>query len=309
MAQAFPSDIASPVAPEPPRPRAWGTPNVRGRYADEWGCVFEVMEDGVVGEVKDPILADRSAAAAFQPPRELLDLDWSRVTRSPARPEAFVLAGSGVRPFERLQFLRGTENLYVDMALEAEEYHRLKAAVHGFYRELLERWAGTDVDGIAFMDDWGAQHALLISPETWRRDFKPLYREYCAVIHGAGKLAFFHSDGNIEAIIGDLVEIGVDALNSELFCMDIEAIGSRYAGRICFWGEMDRQRILPFGTPEDVRSAVARARRALETPAGGVIAQCEWGTRDPYANVEAVYRSWDEPAAGLSSRPTSPARG
>jgi len=145
------------------------------------------------------------------------------------------------------------------------------------------------------MDDWGTQRSLIISPEMWRKLFKPLYAEYVSILHSRGKYAFFHTDGNVESIFGDFIEIGFDAVNSQLFCMNIEALASAYKGRITFWGEIDRQWVLPFGTPSDVRQAVMRVRRALDDGSGGVIAQCEWGIRDPAENIATVFKTWLEP--------------
>jgi uroporphyrinogen decarboxylase len=106
---------------------------------------------------------------------------------------------------------------------------------------------------------------------------------------------FMHSDGNIESIYPDLIEIGVDALNSQLFCMDIEKLGEQYAGKIAFWGEIDRQWVLPFGTTEEVRNAVKRvARVLLKNKRTGVFAQCEWGVKDPKENIRAVFEEWDK---------------
>jgi uroporphyrinogen decarboxylase len=103
---------------------------------------------------------------------------------------------------------------------------------------------------------------------------------------------FFHSDGHIEQIIPVLIELGVDALNAQLFCMDIEETGARYRGQITFWGEIDRQHILPFQGPKEVKAAVARVRKALDYGQGGVIAQCEWGNDVPQENIEAVFDAW-----------------
>jgi uroporphyrinogen decarboxylase len=105
---------------------------------------------------------------------------------------------------------------------------------------------------------------------------------------------FFHSDGHIAAIYGDLIEIGVNALNSQLFCMDIEDLARKYKGQITFWGEIDRQHVMPFGTTDDVRNAVRRVRNALDDGTGGVIAQCEWGKDNSKENVEAVFKEWWE---------------
>ncbi len=275
--------------------RATGVPYRKGAYTDEWGSVWEAYEDGVVGEVKRPALADWSALDSLKPPRDILQGDWSAVDAARASTDCYILNGTSVRPFERMQFLRGTENLYMDMAWGDARFLKLRALVHEFFLEELALWAARDVDGISFMDDWGAQTALLIAPAMWREYFKPLYAEYVRIIKGAGKHAFFHSDGNIATIIPDLVEIGVDALNSQLFCMDMEGIGRTFKGKIAFWGEIDRQKILPFGTPADVRAAVMRVRAALDDGAGGVIAQCEWGNRDPFDNIAAVFSAWEEP--------------
>jgi uroporphyrinogen-III decarboxylase len=164
--------------------------------------------------------------------------------------------------------------------------------VHDFYLRELKLLAPAAADAITFKDDWGTQSSLLISPKKWRKLFKPLYAEYCRIIHEAGKYVFFHSDGQISAIYPDLIEIGVDAINSQLFCMDIEALAARYKGRITFWGEVDRQHVLAFGTPADVRAAVRRVRRALDDGRGGVIAQCEWGNDNTRENIEAVFEAW-----------------
>jgi len=126
----------------------------------------------------------------------------------------------------------------------------------------------------------------------WRSVLKPLYRDYCDIIHNAGKSVFFHSDGHIEAIYDDLIEIGVDALNSQLFCMDIEGLARKYKGRITFWSELDRQHILPFGTSQEVWESVFRVRKALDDGTGGVFAQCTWGQDTAKENIEAAFHAW-----------------
>jgi len=135
----------------------------------------------------------------------------------------------------------------------------------------------------------------LISPVQWREIFKPLYKDYFDILKKKGKYVFFHSDGFIRSILPDLIEIGANALNCQLFCMDIEEIGRSFAGKITFWGEIDRQNLLPFGTPEEVRAGVRRVRKALDKNQGGVIAQFEWGKNDPYANAYAVFDEWAKP--------------
>lgn len=275
---------------------AVNTMKTTGRYTDEWGSVWEVGEPGVIGEVKNPILADWSVLETFQPPWDLVqNREMSEVNRACEKSDNFMLSDITARPFERLQFLRGSENVYLDIGYGTSQFRKLLEMVHEYYLEDISSWCKSNVDGIFFMDDWGSSMSLLISPQTWRDIFKPLYRQYCDVIHAAGKFAFFHSDGFIEPIYGDLIEVGIDAINSQLFCMHIEKLAKNYKGKITFWGEIDRQSVLPFGKPDDVRQAVMRVRRVLDDARGGVIAQCEWGKNNPYENIETVYKAWAEP--------------
>lgn len=289
----FPDDITGPRVRYGDGRRARGAQWEVGQYTDAWGSVWHVAEPGVIGEVKEFPLADWSALDSYELPWELLDeSDFSEVNASCAETDRFVLAGTQTRPFERMQFLRGTENIYIDLAYGTREVYRLRDMLHEFSVREMRIWAETDVDAVGFMDDWGSQSSLLIAPDQWRDLFKPLYRDYCDILHEGGKFVFFHSDGAIQDIYPDLIEIGIDAVNSQLFCMDIEELAAKHKGKITFFGEIDRQRILPFGTVDEVRAAVRRVRSALDDPAGGVIAQCEWGIKDPAENIEAVFEEW-----------------
>jgi len=268
-----------------------------GQYIDDWGSVWNVGEPGVIGEVKEPVLSDWSGLDKFKPPWELIrrrDLDY--INRCCEQNDRFMSSEACARPFERMQFLRGTEELYIDIAYGSREFFQLLEMVHEYFLEDIRSWCRTDVDAVFLMDDWGANESLLINPDTWRQIFKPLYKEYCDIIHAAGKYVFFHTDGHTQAIFNDFIEIGMDAVNAQLFCMDIEKLAQDFKGKITFWGEIDRQFVLPFGTADQVREAVLRVRCALDDGAGGVIAQCEWGKGNMQQNIRAVFDTWNEPA-------------
>jgi len=266
-----------------------------GIFVDEWGCRFENLQPGIIGQVKEPVVRSWAGLDAVRVPRERLSVDTDRVDEFCARSREFVLAKTWSRPFELLQFLRGPENLYIDLAERPAGLDRLLERIQAFYLEEMELWAATEVDALVFADDWGGQDSLLVSPALWREMFKPLYRDYVEIAHRHGKYAFMHSDGHIAAILPDLVEIGLDALNAQLFAMDIAEIGRRFAGRLTFWGEIDRQRLLPYGAPAEIAEAVRTVRRAVWR-GGGAIAQCEFGIGARPENVAAVFEAWDGPA-------------
>lgn len=267
-----------------------GDPYAKGVYVDPWGCVFENLHEGIIGETKEAVVTDWSDLSRVRFPEELLTVDIAKVNEHCLRSDQFLIAG-GCRPFEQLQFIRGTEAVYMDLALEEAEIHKLLAKMHAFYIKQLEVWAETEVDALFFLDDWGSQNSLLINPETWRRIFKPLYADYVRIAHASGKKAFMHSDGNILQVLPDLIEIGVDAINAQIFCMGLMNIAP-YAGKITFWGEMDRQHLLVNGTIAQITQAVQDTKSLLSARGGGVIAQCEFGPGATPERIRAVFEAW-----------------
>jgi len=259
-----------------------------GTFVDGWGCTFQNLQDGIIGEVKEPLVTDWADTKHVRFPRKKLTIDKTQVADFCRDTKQYVLAGTCPRPFERLQFLRGTENLYLDLGRPSQQLRDFMARLHEFYVEELTLWAASDVDGITFMDDWGSQQAVLISPDLWRELFKPLYAEYIAIAHAHGKHAFMHSDGYITDFIPDLIEIGLDALNSQVFCMDVEELGKRFGGQITFWGELDRQHLLPNADPAEIEAAAQRLKSAFHHD-GGFIAQCEFGPGARPENVHAFF--------------------
>ena len=265
-----------------------------GTARDAWGCEFVNIGSGTIGEVKNPQIKDEAwaDAARIRFPAEWLTVDIEKVNAfCRENSDRFIFGGACPRPFEQLQFLRGTAELYMDLMDPCPEMEKFIEKMHAFYCEQLEIWAKTDVDALNFMDDWGSQQSLLISPELWRRVFRPMYRDYIDIAHRAGKKIFMHSDGYTLSIIPDLIELGLDALNTQIFCIGPEKL-AQFRGKVTFWGEMDRQHLLPHGSRQDIIDAVVRAKENLWEN-GGCIAQCEFGPGGNPDNVRAVFETWD----------------
>jgi uroporphyrinogen decarboxylase len=170
--------------------------------------------------------------------------------------------------FERLHCLRGMENSFADLYLDEREVVRLLEALAENLIGLIQEWGKTSVAGIVLTDDWGSQTDLMISPDVWRRLFKPHYRRIFAEIHRWGKDVFFHSCGNVRRIIPDLIELGVDVLDPvQPGAMDINQVAQEFGGDISFSGAIDDQRLDDY-TPQEVREAVCRAIESLGRPFG-----------------------------------------
>lgn len=289
----FPDDIVgAPVSLKVPT-IAQGDPHAIGTYVDEWGCKFTNIQRGVVGEVKEALVKedDWDDWENIHIPVELLDFDAEKVNAYCKNTDKFVQSGSCPRPFEQLQFIRTTEALYMDLVEPPKNMLKFMDKMFAFYCELMEKWAKTDVDALMFMDDWGSQNSLLISPTAWDTYFRPFYKEFIDIAHRNGKKAFMHSDGNTLMIYPKLIELGLDAFNSQIFCIGLDKL-EEFKGKITFWGEIDRQHLLPHGTTEDIRNAVAEVYEKLWAD-GGCIAQCEFGAGARGENVYEAYKTWD----------------
>ena len=296
LQRKYPTDVVVPPYRYPDG-KSWGVENQKGPRMDIWGCTWEAGEDGVCGEVKaSPLWNDWSGLKTFKAPMEVLaGADLSQVNPACAASDKYMMAmwATMPNPFERMQHLRGTEQLFLDLAYLEPEIYLLRDMIHEYFMKQMAMWVKTDVDAVHMSDDWGAQQSLLISPVLWRTFFKPLYKDYIDLAHAHGKRVLMHSDGYIVEIIPDLIEIGLDAVNAQLFCMPIEDLAEKFAGRICFWGEIDRQKLLTFGTPQEVRAAVRRVAAAfLKKKRTGVVGQCFWGKDHRSENCEAVYDEW-----------------
>jgi hypothetical protein len=265
-----------------------------GEFVDHWGCKFTNVETGIMGEVKEPLIKKPNweDKDVLRIPYEMLDIDKEGIDEFCHSTDLFVICGANPHPFERLQHLRGSEQLFIDLALRPKGLFDVIERIHTYYCELLETWAQTDVNALMIADDWGSQTNLLINPKTWIEIFKPLYKDYIDISHQHGKRIFMHSDGNILKIIPHLIELGLDAINSQLFCMDFDKL-SQFKGSITFWGEIDRQYLLPYGTPVEIDAAVVQVKEYLWAN-GGCIAQCEFGPGAKPENVYKVFETWEQ---------------
>ena len=159
------------------------------------------------------------------------------------------------------------------------------------------------VDLIWTGDNIGGQSAMILSPAMWRRIFKPRMAKFFAElkrINPRVKIAY-HSDGVIYPIIPDLIEIGLDVLNPiQPACMDPARLKREYGDKLCFWGSIDEQHTLPFGTPADVRSEVRARLETLGAGGGLILGPTHHIQLDtPMENFWAMVETIKNPAAAV----------
>jgi hypothetical protein len=148
-------------------------------------------------------------------------------------------------------------------------------------------------DGISVSEDWGNNYSMFINPTLWRTYFKPRYRKLFELAKQRGKLVYFHSDGNITPIVGDLVEIGVDSLNPiQPECMNQIEIKQKYGDRLTIDTGISNQKTLPHGTKEDVKQEVLTALKHLAPGGGFVYGTSHFALYDvPIDNIITLYET------------------
>lgn len=148
-------------------------------------------------------------------------------------------------------------------------------------------------DVLGFADDFAGQGGLLMSPETWRRQFLPVWRRLFPIAHAHGMRAGMHACGAVGAVLGDLIDAGLDVLEpvqTTATGMDPSILKRRFGTNLAYYGGVDTQRVLPRGSPADVRAEVRRLVDALGTGGRYVVSSCHFLLEDvPAQNVLAMF--------------------
>jgi len=206
-------------------------------------------------------------------------------------------------PFERAIAMQGMDTFLMNIALYPDFAEALLRVIADYCKELMGRFLaelGDNVDIIKIGDDLGTQESLLISPTMYRNILKPIHADYIAFIKERTKAkVFFHTDGDVFNLIGDFIEIGVDILNpiqtSAGKMSNMAELKKRYGNEIVFCGAIDTHRVLPFGTPEDVRGEVRRVIDILGPGGGYLLASVHTITDEvPPENILAMVDAVEE---------------
>jgi len=269
----------------------------KGVNVDDFGTVWKVTVEGRCGiPVEWPIAADYSNYDDYEwPPVFSAGVPTYRLYSGhmTGTSDEYYARGAWITFFEQLQQLHGFEPLLVDLVKDRPEVYRLRDDLLDFNLKWIDRWLEMEYQGLHFADDWGTQRQLMIKPAQWRSFFKPVYAEMFSKVKSAGLDVWFHSDGHILEIIPDLIELGVDVLNCQASVMDREELKT-FAGRIAFRTDIDRQTVMPFVSPAELKEYIFELFHDLGTEDGGIVACGEISEDVPLENIRAMYEAFME---------------
>ena len=200
-------------------------------------------------------------------------------------------------PLERAFAMQGMDVFLANLIFYPEFAEALLWKIEERCKVLMGHFLGAlgdDVDIIKIGDDLGTQDSLMMSPDMYRRVLKPVHADYIRFIkERTSAKVFFHTDGDVFPLIEDFVEMGVDISNpiqtSAGTMSNLEELKSRWGDRLTFCGAIDTQRILPHGTPDEVRAEVRRVIEILGRGGGYMVSSVHSVMNDvPAENILAM---------------------
>jgi uroporphyrinogen decarboxylase len=199
-------------------------------------------------------------------------LDEAREKLAAQGSQYFVAPNFGMCLFERAWSLRGFDALLMDMADRPGWVEELLDRIAEIQIRLARRFVALGVDGGYFGDDYGAQRSMLFSPRMWRTLIRPRLARMVAIFTDAGLPVMLHSDGDIRAVLPDLVEIGVTTLNPvQPEVLDHAWLEREYGRKLSFYGGISTQSVMPQGDAESVRRATLDCARLLAPSGTGLV--------------------------------------
>jgi len=192
-------------------------------------------------------------------------------------------------------YLRGFENALMDSVAEEDFFEEVLERLTELCLALVKECADIPADAIILADDWGDQRGVMIGAERWRRFYKPRYARIFEAVHDQDKVAIMHSCGSVADIMADIIEIGLDVLESvqpEAAGMNPYELKRAWGAEITFWGCLGSQSTIPFATPAEIREEIRHLRAEMGKGGGYILApakplQPETPTENAVAVVEA----------------------
>jgi uroporphyrinogen decarboxylase len=253
-----------------------------GSFRDELGVVWRRAGDGHYAPTGNPLREAGRAELDAYPWPDPLNPGRSRGLREQARrlhqdTDYAVILTLPVGFVHLSQYLRGYEQWLMDIVLNPAFFDALLDRTLGWWLAMAAAVldeVGPYVDVVAMADDLAFHDRPIVDLARYRKLFKPRQRQMVDLIKArSGARVLYHCCGAVRSLVGEFIDLGVDALNPVQVSsagMDTAALKAEFGDRISFWGAIDTQQVLPRGTPQDVRAEVQR-RIADLAPGGGYV--------------------------------------
>lgn len=266
-------------------------------YTDPYGSTWRL--DLRPFHLIEPALKEPSLKGyRFPDADSLFAPDWKQRIRQSVEQNKhrFTVVGFSSGLWERAWAMRGFDNALMDVAAAPDFFAELIEQIADHQLKIVERLGELPVDGIMFGDDWGYQRGVLIGPERWRRIMKPQLARIYARVHAAGKFTLTHCCGSVVDILPDIIEIGLDVLESvqpEAQGMNPYALKQQFGAQITFWGGLGSQSVIPFGKPAEIRAEVTKLCGEMSKGGGYILAPAKLLLPEtPTENAAAVVESF-----------------
>ena len=251
-----------------------------GVLVNEWGVKYKTV--GLYSEMLEHPLANAETTAdveayAFPDPHAPGRFRLANEVAERYGTQYAICGDVECTVFEASWYLTGFEKFLVDLSLEKEYVFALMDTVMHYSIEVGRQLITIGADIVWLGDDMGTQQGMLLSPEMWRRHLKERLRKVIAALKDANpevKIAY-HSCGSYSPIIPELIEIGVDILNAlqpNARGMDLSSLKAQFGKTVSFFGGLDTQAVIPFGSMKDVEGEIKRVIRAAAEGGGLILA-------------------------------------
>lgn len=266
---------------------------------DAFGCEWVFNMEGLDGIVVNHPLSDWNTFDAYRMPDPnqfsgLHSVNWKAEEKrfATAGPDELKVGGiyHGFLML-RTQYLRGFENMMIDIGLQEPRLSQLLDKIEQYTTAVIARYLNMGADLIQLPEDLGTQNRLIMGPPHFRRLIKPVYQRLVALCDQHGALTHVHSDGYVMEIADDLIECGFTIVNHQDLCNGIDNLKRAYKGKVCIDLDIDRQSVVPFGTPAEIDDLIETEAGELGSPQGGLSFIAGIYPPTPPQNVEALCKA------------------
>lgn len=276
-----------------------GSFDERGEYRcvkqDEWGTVWEYKIFGIQGTAIEYPLVDMTTLRKYRlppvPDSAGSSFEEERAVISNRKQDYLIFLGR-ISLFEKMSALRPVDDLLVDLFQEESGTMELldRLVDHGL--RSIDHWLALGAEVVQIGDDWGTQTGSFVSPDLFRRLFKPRYRKLVQAVKAGGGKVLFHSCGKLDRILDELMELGIDCLWPQINRYEEASLFETCRrNRVALLIHPDRQYLVPLGSPEEIRETVQRYSDICRKNDGGGIFYLEVENDVPFENVAALIES------------------